>query len=286
MERNILKRNASRIYLILVPFLTSAMGLGVGYVSYKIYLPVWIINVCLMVWASFILSAPVFRTQDKKIEYLAASALFLIVPWIFISIIGGLGRPPFGNPKEWIATETEQEIRYIVLILAGVLYAFGFAILREKFRNTSGDFYSLLGFTAILIAIPLFIMDMTFLNYYVARLYGIMSESGLDKTPEWAKPTANQFNFIPVIVSSLIFISTAAFAAALKTTGRFNPASCNIYIAISLLGFLLTVLPNAVPEPLAIASFIATIPAVPFFMPYLMGINLLNTANQPKDHRV
>ena len=280
MDINTLKRNASQIYLTLVPFLTAAIGLGVGYMSYKIYLPVWILNVCLMIWALSILSVPVLKTQDKEKKHLTASALFLIIPWIFISIIGGLGRPPFGNTAEWIASQTEQEIRYIVLIIAGILYAFGFALLREKLRNTSGDFYSMIGFIAMQIAIPLFVMDMTFLNFYVNKLYGIMSESGLNKVPEWAKPTANQFNFFPVIIGSLIFISTAAFATALKKTGQLKPAACNIYIAISLLGFLLTVLPNAVPEPLATASFIATIPAVPLFMPYLMGINLLKTTNR------
>jgi type II secretory pathway component PulF len=57
MQTDQLKRNASQIYLTLVPFLAAVFGLGVGYVSYKIYLPIWIINVCLMVTATWILGA-------------------------------------------------------------------------------------------------------------------------------------------------------------------------------------------------------------------------------------
>ena len=190
----------------------------------------------------------------------------------------GLGAPPFGKPAGWVASVTEQDVRYFFLIIAGVFYTFGFAILREKLKNTRGNLYSLLGFIAIQIAIPLFLMDMTFLGFYVARLYSIMAASGLEKTPEWAKPTANQYNFIPIIVVSLIYVSSAAFAAAMKTAGWFKPTACNIYIVISLLGFLLNVLPPSVPEPLATASFIATIPAIPFLIPYLIGINLLRRA--------
>jgi hypothetical protein len=278
MQTGQLKRNASQIYLTLVPFLAAVFGLGVGYISYKIYLPIWIINVCLMVTATWILGAHVIKAHDVEKNHLVVCALFLIIPWMLISMFFGLGAPPFGKPAEWVASATEQDVRYFFLIVAGVFYAFGFAVLREKLKNTRGNLYSLLGFIAIQIAIPLFLMDMTFLGFYVDKLYSIMAASGLEKTPEWGLPIANQFRFIPIIVVSLTYMATAAFAASLKAAGWFRPTACNIYIVISLLGFLLNVLPPSVPEPLATVSFIATIPAIPFLMPYLIGINLLKRA--------
>lgn len=278
MKAKLLKRNISQVYLTLVPILASAIGLGIGYVSYKIYLPVWIINVCLMVTATWILSIPVMRTGDIEKKHIVACASLLIVPWMFISMIAGLGAPPFGKPAIWLASITEQEIRYIILIIAAILYAFGFAILREKLKPTKGNLYSLLGSTAIQIAIPLFLIDMIFLSYYVEEMYRIMVKSSLEKMPEWALPMANQSRYIPIIEDSLIYIATAAFAASLKAAGWLKPTACNVYIMMSLLGVLLNMLPSSVPEPLATISFIATIPAALFLMPYLVGINLLRRA--------
>jgi hypothetical protein len=258
--------------------LASVIGLGIGYVSYKIYLPIWIINVSLMVTATWVLSAPVVRTGNVEKKHIVLCASLLIIPWMFISMIAGLGAPPFGKPAIWLASATEQEVRYIILIVAAVLYALGFAILREKLKPTKGNLYSLLGFTAIQIAIPLFLIDMIFLSYYVEEMYRIMVKSSLEKMPEWALPLANQSRFIPIIEDSLIYIATAAFAASLKTAGWLKSTACNIYIITSLLAVLLNMLPNSAPEPLATIRFIATIPAALFLMPYLMGINLLRTA--------
>src|SRR3954451_15232322 len=137
MKRNNLKRNLSQVYLSLVPVRVSAFGLIVGYISYKVYLPVWIVNVCLMVTAAWILGLHVIRNPDAEKKQLAIGAFFLIVPYLFISMFFGLGPPP-DTAAAWIATATEQQIRFIMLIIAGVFIAIGFAVLREKLKNTNG----------------------------------------------------------------------------------------------------------------------------------------------------
>jgi hypothetical protein len=231
-----------------------------------------------MILATWILGAHVLKERDIEKNHIIFCALFFVTPWMLISMFFGLGAPPFGKPAEWVASATEQEVRYFFLIVAGVFYAFGFAILREKLKNTNGNLFSLLGVTAIQIAIPLFLIDMIFLGFFVDKLYSIMAASALEKSPQWALPMINQFLIIPIITCSLIYMATAAFAASLKSAGWFKPTACNIYIIISVLGFLLNILPPSVPEPLATLSFITTIPAVPFLMPYLMGVNFLKRA--------
>jgi hypothetical protein len=115
-------------------------GLGVGYISYKIYLPIWIINVCLMVIAAWILGAHIIRTHDVEKKNLVACASFLIIPWILISMFFGLGAPPFGKPSEWVTSATEQQVRYFFLLIAGVFIAFGFAVLGEKIKKHQRKF--------------------------------------------------------------------------------------------------------------------------------------------------
>jgi hypothetical protein len=275
MQENNLKRNVSQIYLTLVPILTIVFGLAVGYVSYKIYLPIWILNVFLMIVATWVLSGHAIRTNDVEKKHLVICAIFLITPWMLISMFSGLGAPPYDKAAEWVASATEQQVRYYFLLAVGVLIAFGFAILREKIKKTKGDFYSLLGSVAIQVAIPIFLIDMTFYGFYLAELYRNMGASGIEKTPEWVFPIAKQFHFVNMIVAALVYVATAAFAAALKKAEWFNPTACNIYILISLLLFLLDVLPPSFPEPFATLNLVVSIPAVPFLMPYFMGVNLL-----------
>jgi hypothetical protein len=277
MQANQLKRNASQVYLSLVPILVSAFGLGVGYISYKIYLPVWIINVCLMVTASWTLGLHVIRNHDVEKKHLAIAAFFLIVPWILISMFFGLGPPP-QTPAGWVATATEQEIRYIMLIIAGVFIALGFAALREKLKNTAGSFYSMLGFSAIMIAIPLFIVNMIFWSAYVPELFRLMVASGLEKRPEWTNPVREEFNLLAVIEVSITYLAGAAISAALRDAGWLSKIASRIYIIISLLCFTLIAISTFAPEPIATIGSIFSIPALPFIMPYLIGINLLRRA--------
>ncbi len=269
------QRNISQWYLTLVPFLTAVFGIGVGYISYKIYLPIWILNVCLMSIAVWILAAPIIRTPDVENRQLVAAAFFLIFPTFLTSMFFGLGAPPYGKPLEWAASATEQQVRYFFLLLTGVSVAFGFAVLREKLKNTKGNFYALLGFVAILIAIPIYLINMTFWGFYLEKLYSIMAANASTKTYDWALPIANQFHFVNTIVCGLVYLATAAFALSFKSAGWLKPLACNVYVLISVIAFLLNIIPPASPEPLATLNYIVAIPAIPFIMPYLMAINLL-----------
>src|SRR5271170_1603913 len=98
MKEKILQRNLSQIYFTAVPVLTVVFGLGVGYINYKIYLPIWLINVFLLIMASWVLGRHAFRTNNKDKKTLVVCALFFIIPIMLVSMFVGLGAPPFGNP--------------------------------------------------------------------------------------------------------------------------------------------------------------------------------------------
>lgn len=150
----------SRIYLLLVPVLVTAFGFGIGKISYTYYLPIWLFNVVLMVLACWTLGLYIIKTKNKNAQ-LASGAFFIVVPWIFVSMFFGLGPPP-ETAAGWAATATEQQVRYSMLVTAGIFIALGFAFLKEKLKEAGENYYSLLGFIAIIIAIPLFILDMLF----------------------------------------------------------------------------------------------------------------------------
>jgi hypothetical protein len=277
MQPRIYKGNLGLVYLSLVPVITAILGFGIGHINYRIYLPCWILNVCLMVTAAWFLGLNVIRKNDLEKKHLAFGAFFLVIPWILVSIFFGFGPPP-GNAKEWVATATEQQVRYSILVIAGVFIAFGFAVVRERLKNKGEFFYSLLGFLSIIIAIPLFIINMLFWGFFLTETFRILVASTSDKTPEWFMPVRSFFGLISIVEVSLTYLAIAALAASLKLTGWFGKIPSLIYIIMSLSAFIIIVLSAFGREPFAQAGFALSIPAIPFVMPYFIGINLLRRA--------
>lgn len=278
MQSNSLARKVSQVYLTLIPFLTFAIALTFGHSSHKIYIPLGILNACLMALAAWILGAHVIRNHDAERKQLAIIALLLIVPWILLSILSGLGPPPFQEPAEYVRTGVEQQVRYSFLLIGGILITFGFALLREKLKKSGEEFYSWLGWVAIMIAIPLFILNMAFYNSLVLETLRIQVASSSDQVPEWFGPIKSEIVVILIVEVGLTYLATAFFATSLKKAGWFRKTPSNIYIVISLFCFLSISIAPVFPEPIARAGSIFGIPALPFIMPYIMGINILRRA--------
>ena len=255
--------------------LTVIFGLSTGYISYKIYLPIWLTNVLLMLLCIWNLGGYVLRTGDAAKKYLAICAVFFIIPTILTSMFFGLGAPPYESPKLWVASITEQRTRYYFLLTAGLFISFASAMLRQNLKKTGENLFSLLGYTAVKTAVPIFLINMTFWGFYLTKLYQGMVTSNAEITPEWLIPLRNQFYYINVIACALFYLGTAAFAISLRCTRLFRKNASNVYIFLSLSFFLLDVLPPWLPEPFATLNFIVSIPAVPFFFSYFIGVNLL-----------
>lgn len=264
------KQYISRVYLIAVPIISVALGFGVGHVSYQIYLPVWIVNVFLTLGAIRALSIGPYR-RDK---HLTIAACLLIIPWMLMSIFAGMGPPP-STAVAWVANAVEQQIRYTILAISGILMFMGFALLKEKLKESGEKLYSQLGFTAVMIAIPLFILNMVFWGYYLTDAFRVFGGTKPGKRPDWYIPITSLFYVISVIEVTLIYLSTALFATSFKTLKLFSLMSCNTYIVFCIIGIVLVMLPPSLPQPFGTLGYLVAIPAIPFIMPYLMGINLL-----------
>ncbi len=277
MPSTVFKRNAAQIYLSLVPFAVMFLAFTTGHVSYKIYLPIWIVNVCLMIVAAWFLGAHVIKNNDPEKKHLAVVACLLLAPTLLTSIFGGMGTPP-GTVKEWVTTATEQQVRFSFLIISGVCIGFGLILLRDKLKGTAGNFYAQLGYAAIVIALPILIFNMSFWHSFAVETYKIRLNSVSAKTPEWFMPIFNQVWILSVVEVVLTYLAIAAFVAALKSANWFRKVPSRIYIIISLLAILFILLYPLYPGSAVFSGFPYypfMIPAIPFFLIYFIGINLL-----------
>lgn len=277
MRNQKLYQNISQAYLSVIPPLTAAFGFTLNNINYQIYLSIWIINVFLMLAASWILGTHNIVKDNKKKKQVAASGFLLIAPWIFYSIFGGMGAPP-ETYAEWVSSAFEQQVRYSFLISGGILLIFGFAVLREKIKNTAGNIFALMGFTAITIAMILFVLNMSYWHSFVLETFKTNEVSSINQLPEWYLPVKKLFLVISIVEVALTYFAKAAFAAALKSAGWFRTGAARVYIIISLLAFLLVALYGLYPETVTTNGFPFypfMIPAIPFIMPYYIGVNLL-----------
>lgn len=268
------KRKVSLIYLMTVPIVGFLLAFGIGHSNYKIYFPLWLLNVVIMVSACWILGLNVIKKNDPKNSLFAKGAFFLIASFILISIFAGIGTPP-ETISEWLETEMEQKIRYFILVISGVFIAFGFVLLRERLKQDGENFYSLLAWTSISIAIPLFILDMLYWGFFLPELFKIQINSGIETKPEWFLPIRQHFSLISIAEVALTYVATALMVIALNLKGLISKISSQIYLSISILAFIIIVLSAFFEKKLYVANFLVSIPAVPFLMPYFIGINIL-----------
>jgi hypothetical protein len=154
-------------------------------------------------------------------------------------------------------------------------YYFWIFGIERKIKNSEGNFYSIAGNTAILVAIPLFIINMLFWGFFLTESFTLLVTSGSEKMPEWFTPVRKLFGLISVTEVALTYFATAAFAVAFKKSGFLGKSAAIIYIIISGLAFCSIILSACCPKSFNTAGYAVSIPAIPFIMPYFLGVNVL-----------
>lgn len=277
-EYTTFKQKLPRLYLWLVPIVTAAIGFGIGHVSYHIYLPLWGLNACLMIISAYHLGIRRLWQQGRSGKQQATGALLLFAPWLLFPVFAGMGPPP-STFKGWVDTAAEQQTRYTILMAGGVLLLLGSAMLKALQQQAGEKVYSVLAFTALSVAIPLFLINMAFWGYYLTAAFRLFAANATAKRPDWYVPMTSLFYVISVAEVALTYLGALFFAASLKITGLLSKRAFGWYLACALIAFLLALAPPNWPEPFGTAGYLVAVPAIPFIMYYLIGVRLLNSLN-------
>jgi len=276
-------KSISYIYLCGVPVLTFILAFQLGHISYKVYVPIWLVNIALMLAAAWILGAKGTKSTEKEKRYLAFGACLLILPVCMLSILFGMGAPP-GSIQGWVDTATEQKARFDILLADGILVALGLSLVKLVLNEKGEKFYAQLGYTAIVIAIPLFFINTSFWHSFAIQTYKIRIARGAPGKPlEWFAPAMQQIWVITIGQVLLTYFSAAMFAGALLRAGIFKKAAAAIYIAFSIVAMLSILLFTMYPGATAFSGFPYypfMIPAVPIMLFYYIGVNLLRTCRE------
>jgi len=274
-------RTFAYIYLCCIPVLTFILAFQLDHISYRVYVPIWLLNCCLMALATWILGAKAFKSAEKEKRYLAYGAGLLILPTCLLSILFGMGAPP-DTIQKWVDTATEQKVRFDILLADGIMVALGLSLIRLVLHEKGEKLYTQLGYTAIVIAVPLFFINTSFWHSFALQSYKVKIANGATNKPlEWFTPAAQQTWIITIGQVLLTYFSAAMFAGSLRQLRIFRRAPALIYILFSVIAIVSILLFPLYPDATAFSGFPYypfMIPAVPIMLCYYMGVNLLKYA--------
>jgi hypothetical protein len=230
--------------------------------------------------AAWALGARCLRSAPKATE--AAAGTLLLAPTMLMALLWvGLGTP-------WDATPAENRMRYVVLLLSAIAVTSGFVMLSEALRQTGERFYSTLGFAPNLLA------GASYLVWASFALSGLAVDPRTGHEQPAAVAISDVFDSLLFIACVLSYLATMAFAAAMGRLGWLNRATARWFVIVSfVLTILLMLRGVSYPDPTAGATpwwtrpgYIAGVPAVPWIIPFLLGVVLLRRAGDgsPKAH--
>lgn len=264
---------AAFYYLTIIPFLAAVIGFGVGRSSPWVYVPVWMAHTVVML----LLLRRISRGAANSNSPWLAPGVMMIIPWVLFSIFAGFGPPP-STTEKWLLLATEQQLRYTILVAGGICGAVGLTLLKQCLNQLPVKGYAAAAAALVNISIPLYIINMLYWGFFLTEAFKGFTTGAA--RPDWHLVIRQFFYWVDGVQLCLFYMATALFAIALKKSSILKPGPCNIYIIISLLAAVCSLLPGNLPAPFSVIAYIVAVPAIGFIMPYLMGLNIIRQGSK------
>jgi hypothetical protein len=267
-------RRVSYFFLCSVPFLSFVVAAVRAFRVPGIYQVAGIVFFVAIAIAAWILSDGAIRADAQSRRLLGLAGTLLVTPFALVALLWvGIGAP-------WQATSTENQMRYLILIVMSTAIAAGFVALKETLNEAGERLYATIGFTAIILGGAL---------YLVFNIFGFGAAFGKEHTGE--VPVAilslrDTIDLLLFVAGFLTYLATAAFAASLGRVQWLRRGAARAFIIVNFVALLFLVVRGVrFPDPKALSApwytqpgFIVGIPAIPFIMPFLLGVVLLRRA--------
>ncbi len=272
-------QGVSQVFLWLVPFLPF-LGMAYRPGGLKLYAIAGGTQTFLMALAVWILAGDSIKSSASDRRALLLPGVFLIASWASAALAVSMGAPP--RATVWIATLADQHLRYVALLLAGLLAWAGFGLLTARLREDGERVLSVLGLCAAAISTVSFtLFTLAALTVYDLRA---AQEASTGNTPEWWTPLFGLFHSWVVLFAVLTYVATSLFAMALGKVGLLGKFGRILFVVLGTTAAALALIAIAMtfgPATPGRGLFVLLVPAVPFVLPYLIGVNLVRRAGDP-----
>jgi len=214
---------------------------------------------------SFIL--PTWRSRDERRRQIALTGILLILPWALLTLMPGYG-PPFASSLAM------NHVRFVILFVASAFLGAAFFLLKEPLADTGGDrLLAPLGQASGVLAMLMQLI-------WAAILIGwTMSEAHKPAAylPLYGTALGNASDVLLFFAGLMTYVSTAFYALSFSRHGWLGTKkAAMLAIFAGLAGVLLIVRGLAYPDLpedwFTAPGMIVGIPAIPWLMPYILGV--------------
>lgn len=217
-----------------------------------------------MAWAAWRAAPPALDAGSSPAR--VAGGRMLVVPFALIGLLWvGLGTP-------WEATPVENGMRYAVLLSASVAVTCGFALLAEPLV-TRAPATVLAGRTINLLAGAAYVVWTAF----QLGAYSTLASSGA--VPDSVVAIGNVLDALLFGACALTYLLSLLFASAMYRAGWLGRSAAGAYVTLSVIALVfLAIRGLSFPDPSSAGrwylqpGFVAGIPAIPWLMPYWLGV--------------
>src|SRR5438552_13519423 len=269
-------RRVSYVFLCIVPFL-SFIVVGVRALRVPgVYQAVGVAYCAAIAIAAWTLSAGAIRADVQGRRLLGLAGTLLVTSFGLVALLWvGLGGP-------WQATAAENQMRYLVLIVMATAIAGGFVVLREALSQAGERFYATLGFAAIMLSGPLYLI------WNIFAFAAFFGKEHAGEMPAAIVSLRDMLDVLLFVAGFLTYLATVAFAASLGRVQWLGRRATRAFIIVSFVALLFLVIRGLkYPDPRALSGpwytnpgIVVGIPAVPFIMPFLFGVVLLRRTGE------
>lgn len=270
-------RGIGYVFLCVFPILNFALAGARPLRVSGVYQPVGFAMFTAIALSVWIVGRGVMHVKESGPRQIALAGFLLILPSAIISLLWvGIG-PPFQ------ATLPENYMRFLVLVWDSILVSVAFVVLTGALHKAGEHFYSTVGFGAALPAGAAYLVCLTFsLAQVITLMHG-------DRTP-LPLFLDNFYSALEFVACVSTYAATLFFAAALWRAKLLGRGAACVYMAVSAIMMLLIIL-RGIEYPeisgrtapwYTQPAVIAGIPAIPWLMPYLLGVVLLRRAGDGK----
>ena len=222
----------------------------------------------LMGGATLALIRPAWRSGDEYRRAVAIAGLLLILPWALLTLMPGYG-PPF------TANLAMNHVRFVILFISTAFLGAGLLVLKEPLaRGEAGDrLLAPLGQASGLLAVGCQLI-------WAAILIGwTMSEAHkpADYLPLYGTPLGNASDVLLFFAGLMTYVATAFYALSFLRRGWLSRTAAwvmAIVSAIAVVGLVTRGLqyPDLSERWYTMPGMIVGIPAIPWLMPYVLGV--------------
>lgn len=264
-------RRVVYIFLCLLPFIVFVVGGARSLRIPGVYQIIGFVLFAATVTASCLLIGREITDSSQETRRNALAGALLISPFAVISLLWvGLGTP-------WDATPAENQMRYLVLLFGSIAVTTAFIILKEALGDAGERFFSTPGFAFSLLGGAAYLVWLCF------EVGAAAVKARSNQISPAIIAMSDLFDIIVFTACLLTYLATASYAASFARARWLSRGAARAYVVVSLIAVLFLLMRGlSFPDPTADATpwymrpgFIVGIPAIPWLMPYLLGVNLL-----------